>query len=202
MKIRRHLSLALAALAALGALQPVTALAADTYMVDKGHSEALFTIKHLMSRVTGRFNDFTGTINVDPANPAASSVEFTINTASIDTDNADRDKHLKSPDFFDVEKHPAITFKSTKVTPAGNNKFNVEGALTMHGVTKQVALPVEFLGFGKDPWGNEKAGFAVEATLNRKEFGITWNKALDAGGYLLGDDVKVVINLETAKKKA
>ena len=195
MKTRRPAFLAAAVLAAT----PV--LAADMYNVDKGHSEAMFTVKHLMSRVTGRFNDFTGTINVDPANPAASTVEFTINAASVDTDNADRDKHLKSPDFFDVEKNPTITFKSTKVTPAGNNKYNVEGTLTMRGVSKQVTLPVEFLGFGKDPWGNEKAGFAIETTLNRKDYGILWNKALDQGGYVLGDDVKIVINLETAKKK-
>jgi polyisoprenoid-binding protein YceI len=195
MKTHRSAFLAAAVLAA----SPV--LAADVYTVDKVHSEALFTVKHMMSRVTGRFNDFTGTINVDPANPAASSVEFTINASSIDTDNADRDKHLKSPDFFDVEKTPTITFKSSKVTPAGNNKYNVDGPLTIHGVSKQVTLPVEFLGFGKDPWGNDRAGFAIETTLNRKDFGILWNKALDQGGYVLGDDVKVVINLETIKKK-
>jgi polyisoprenoid-binding protein YceI len=176
-------------------------LAADTYTVDKSHSEALFTVKHLMSKVTGRFNEFTGTISIDPASPAASSVEFTISAASIDTDNADRDKHLKTPDFFDVENHPSITFKSSKVTPAGTNKYNVEGTLTMRGVSKPVILPVEFLGFGKDPWGNERAGFSLETSLNRKEYGILWNKALDQGGYVLGDDVKIVVNLETVKKK-
>jgi len=128
-------------------------------------------------------------------------VEFTINATSIDTDNADRDKHLKSPDFFDVEKNPTISFKSTKVTPAGTNKYSVDGALTMRGVSKQVTLPVEFLGFGKDPWGNDRAGFAVETNLNRKDYGLLWNKALDQGGFVLGDDVKVVINLETIKKK-
>ena len=177
------------------------AVAADTYVIDKGHSEALFTIKHMMSRVTGRFSDLAGTINVDAANPAASSVEFTINTASIDTSVADRDKDLRSPNFFDVEKYPTITFKSSKVTSAGKDKFTVEGSLTMHGVAKQVSLPVEFLGYGKDPWGNDKAGFAVETVLNRKDYGLNWNKALDQGGFLLGDDVKVVISLEAAKKK-
>jgi len=180
---------------------PAFAIAADTYAVDKTHSEALFTIKHLMSRVTGRFSDLSGSISVDVANPAASSVEFTINAASIDTNAADRDKDLRSPNFFDVEKYPTISFKSSKVTPAGKDKFTVEGSLTMHGVAKQVSLPVEFLGFGKDPWGNDKAGFAIETTLNRKDYGLVWNKALDQGGYLLGDDVKVVINLEAAKKK-
>ena len=180
---------------------PAFAVAADTYAVDKTHSEALFTIKHLMSRVTGRFSDLSGSIAVDVANPAASSVEFTINAASIDTNAADRDKDLRSPNFFDVEKYPTITFKSSKVTPAGKDKFTVEGSLTMHGVAKQVSLPVEFLGFGKDPWGNDKAGFAVETVLNRKDYGLNWNKALDQGGFLLGDDVKVVISLEAAKKK-
>jgi len=180
---------------------PAFAIAADTYAVDKTHSEALFTIKHLMSRVTGRFSDLSGSITVDVANPAASAVEFTINTASIDTSAPDRDKDLRSPNFFDVEKYPTISFKSSKVTPAGKDKFTVEGSLTMHGVAKQVSLPVEFLGFGKDPWGNDKAGFAVETVLNRKDYGLNWNKALDQGGFLLGDEVKVVISLEAAKKK-
>ena len=196
MRLRRSLmSLAAAAVAAL------PANAADTYQVDKAHSEALFTIKHLMSRVTGRFGDFSGIINVDTASPAASSVEFTINTTSIDTGVADRDKDLRGPNFFDVEKHPTITFKSSKVTPATKDKFTVDGTLTMHGVSRPLSLAVEFLGFGKDPWGNDKAGFAIETTLNRKDYGLVWNKALDQGGYLLGDDVKVVINLEAAKKK-
>jgi polyisoprenoid-binding protein YceI len=165
---------------------PAAAIAADTYVVDKTHSEALFTINHLMSRVTGRFSDLSGSITVDVANPAASAVEFTINTASIDTSAPDRDKDLRSPNFFDVEKYPTITFRSSKVTPAGKDKFTVEGSLTMHGVAKQVSLPVEFLGFGKDPWGNDKAGFAVETVLNRKDYGLNWNKALDQGGFLLG----------------
>jgi len=197
MSIRASALLAAVVIAA----EPAVAIAADTYVVDKGHSEALFTIKHLMSRVTGGFSDLSGSITVDVANPAASAVEFTINTASIDTNNPDRDKDLRSPNFFDVEKYPTITFKSSKVTPAGKDKYTVEGSLTMHGVAKQVSLPVEFLGFGKDPWGNDKAGFAVETLLNRKDYGLNWNKALDQGGFLLGDDVKVVISLEAAKKK-
>jgi len=186
---------------AVAALAAAPAFAADTWTVDKAHSETLFSIKHLVSRVSGRFNDFSGTIVGDAASPASSSVEFTINAGSVDTSDAKRDAHLKTPDFFDTANHPSITFKGTKVTPAGTNKYNVEGALTMHGVTKTVTLPVEFLGFVKDPWGNDRAGFAIETTLNRKDFGIVWNKALDAGGFVLGDDVKVMINLETVKKK-
>ncbi len=183
------------------ALSATTATAADTYVVDKAHSEALFTIKHLMSRVTGRFDDFSGTVNVDSGNPAASSVEFAINAGSIDTSVPDRDKDLRSPNFFEVEKYPTISFKSSKVTPASKDKFTVDGTLTMHGVSKPLSLAVEFLGFAKDPWGNERAGFEVETTLDRKDYGLVWNKALDQGGFLLGDDVKVVINLETTKKK-
>ncbi len=196
MGIRRSLlSLAAVALAA------IPATAADTYVVEKVHSGTLFTIRHMMSRITGRFSDFSGTISVDTGNPAASSVEFTINAASIDTDLPDRDKDLRGPNFFDVEKYPTISFKSSKVSPAAKDKFTVDGTLTMHGVSKALSLAVEFLGFGKDPWGNDKAGFGLETTLDRKEYGLLWNKTLDQGGFLLGDDVKVVITLEAAKKK-
>lgn len=183
--------------AALVAATPL--LAADTYTVDKAHSGVNFRIKHLMSSVSGSFNDFSGAVVIDQKNP---SVEFTINAASIDTDNEGRDKHLRSSDFFDVEKHPAITFKSTKIAPSGEKDvYDVTGNFTMHGVTKAITIPVTFLGFGKDPWGNERAGFELETKLNRKDYGITWNKALDQGGLLLGDDVRITINLETVKKK-
>jgi polyisoprenoid-binding protein YceI len=176
--------------------------AAETFNVDKVHSEAEFKIRHMMSSVTGKFTDFGGTVNLDRANPASSSVEFSIQTASVDTANPDRDKHLRSADFFDVEKFPTITFKSTKVA-AGSAKdtYNVTGDFTMHGVTKRITIPVTFLGFAKDPWGNERAGFELSTTLNRKDYGINWNKALDEGGFLLQDDVNISISLETVKKK-
>jgi polyisoprenoid-binding protein YceI len=178
-------------------------LFADTFVVDKAHSEANFTVRHLVSKVSGNFGDFTGTVTADPAKPAASSVEFTIKTASINTGNEGRDKHLRSADFFDAEKNPEITFKSTSVKATSKkNVFDVTGNLTMRGVTKQVTLPVEFLGMAKDPWGNQRAGFALKTTLNRKDYGINWNKALDEGGYLLSDDVEIAINLETVKKVA
>jgi len=174
----------------------------QTYVVDRAHSQATFTIRHLMSKVTGKFDDFSGAVNVDRANPAASSVEFTIKTASINTGDANRDKHLRTPDFFDAEKNPEIHFKSTSIAPSKTkNVYDVTGDLTMRGVTKKVTLPVEFLGFQKDPWGNERAGFEVDAKLNRKDYGINWNKALDNGGYLLADDVAIAINLETVPKK-
>ena len=175
-------------------------LHADTYTVDPAHSEVSFQIRHMVSQVRGRFNDYTGTVNMDPKNLANSSVEFHIKAASIDTNNADRDKHLRTADFFDVEKYPEITFKSDSVKAAGKNKYNVTGTLTMHGVSKKVTLPVTFLGEGKDPWGGTRAGFETTTTLDRKAYGIVWNKAVDNGGVLLGDDVKVDINLETKKE--
>ena len=177
-------------------------LFAETYNVDKNHSEATFKIRHLMSKVSGKFDDFAGSVTTDGKDAAASSVQFTIKTASIDTANEGRDKDLKSGNFFDVEKYPEITFKSTAIKPtAKKNVYDVTGDLTMHGVTKKVTLPVEFLGFGKDPWGGERAGFSLSTTLNRKDYGINWNKALDNGGYLLGDDVDISVNIEAVKAK-
>ena len=176
------------------------ALSAETYTIDKNHSDASFQIRHFASKVRGRFSDFEGTIQADPAKPEASSVVFTIKTASIDTNQPDRDKHLRSADFFDAEKFPEITFKSSKFTPAGKDKYNVTGTLTMHGVSKEVTLPVTFLGSMKDPRGNEVASFELETKLNRKDFGINWNKTLDNGGVMLSDDVDVTISLETKKQ--
>lgn len=173
---------------------------ADTYTVDKAHSEVMFSVRHMgVSRVTGRFNDFTGTITGDPARPEAGSVEFVIKTASIDTKEAGRDKHLQSPDFFDAAKYPEITFKSSAVAAKGQNQYEVTGTLTMHGVSKEVTLPVIMLGPVKDPGGKEKVGFETSVTLNRKDYGITWNRALDAGGVVVSDDVLVTIALEAAK---
>jgi polyisoprenoid-binding protein YceI len=182
------------------ALASTSVFAADSYAVDPVHSNVAFTIRHLVSKVTGKFDDFSGTVNVDPKKLATSSVEFAIKVASIDTGNGDRDKHLKSGDFFDAEKYPEITFKSSSVKATGKDKYSVAGTLTMHGVSKQVVLPVEFGGFGKDMQGNEKAGFELSTKLDRKAYGINWNKAVD-NGTLLGDEVTVNINLETSKKK-
>jgi polyisoprenoid-binding protein YceI len=186
------------ALAAVAALP----LFADTYTIDKDHSEATFQVRHLVSKVSGKFDDFNGSINLDPKNPAGSSVEFRIKAASINTGVTDRDQHLRTPDFFDAAKYPEITFKSTSIKPSGKKDvYNVTGNLTMRGVTKQITLPVAFLGFIRDPWGNDKAGFSLTTTVNRKDYGINWNKALDNGGVLLGDDVDISINLEAQKVK-
>jgi polyisoprenoid-binding protein YceI len=174
--------------------------AAETLVIDKNHSDASFQVRHFVSNVRGRFTDFAGTILADAAKPEASSVEFTIKTASIDTAQANRDKHLQSADFFDAAQFPEITFKSTSVKSAGKNKFDVTGNLSMHGVTKQVTLPVTYLGSvgtGKDA----KHGFETTVVLNRKDYGIVWNKAMDAGGMMLGDDVTVSINIEANPPK-
>ena len=187
--------LAAAVLATLAALP----LRAETFVIDPTHSEVSFQIRHMVSNVRGRFNDFGGTVNMDPKNLPGSSVDFHIKATSIDTNVADRDKHLRSDAFFDVAKYPEITFKSKSITPAGKDKYNVTGALTLHGVTKEVTLPVTFLGEGKDPWGGTRAGFETATTLDRKAYGIVWNQAIDNGGVLLGDDVKIEINLETKK---
>jgi polyisoprenoid-binding protein YceI len=189
-------------LAVAAFLVTASSLFAETFNVDKVHSEAAFQVRHMMSKVSGKFDDFSGKINADRAKPSASSVEFTIKAASINTGNADRDKDLRSANFFDVEKFPEITFKSSKIVPSKKKDvYEVTGDLTIHGVTKHVTLPVEFNGFGKDPWGGERAGFSLTTTINRKDYGINWNKALDNGGVLLGDEVTININIEAVKAK-
>lgn len=173
---------------------------AGTYTIDQAHSDVSFKVRHLVSKTSGQFTEFDGTIVADFGNLDASSVAFTINAASIDTQNEDRDKHLRSGDFFDVETYPEITFTSSKITKSGDQTYAVTGTLTMHGVSKTVTLPVAFLGEIKDPWGNTKAGFEIETKVDRKDYGIIWNKALDAGGMILGDEVEITINLETQKQ--
>jgi polyisoprenoid-binding protein YceI len=173
----------------------------ESWNVDKSHSMAQFKVRHMMANVVGQFRDFDANISMDRANPAKSTVEFTIQATSIDTGNTNRDEHLRSADFFDVGKFPTISFKSTSIKAKAKDQYDVTGDLTMHGVTKSVTLPVTFLGFGKDGRGNEKGGFEIETTLDRKDFGVIWNRNLDEGGVLLGDDVKISINLEVGKKK-
>ena len=186
----------------VAALAASPALAGEAYTVDKGHSEAGFQVRHLgITNVRGRFNDFEGMIHVDRAKPEASSVEFTIKTASVNTDSENRDKDLRGAGFFETDKYPTITFKSSKIVPKGKDVYDVTGTLTMHGVSKPITLQVTHLGFAKDPWGNEKAGFEVTTTLNRKDYGITWHKVMDNGGLVVSDEVKLGINLETVKKK-
>jgi len=177
-----------------------SALSQDVYNIDRSHTEVGFRVRHFVSKVAGRFDDFSGVITVVPGKPAESSVEFVIKTASINTANTGRDTHLKSADFFDVEKFPEITFKSTKITPQDADTFNVTGIFTMHGTAKEITIPVDFGGTMKDRRGNEKAGFALTTTINRKDYGIVWNQTLDSGGMVLGEDVEITVNIEANKR--
>jgi len=189
-----------AVLAAVLAVVP-SAWAAETYQLDKAHTTVGFQVRHIFTMLGGKFQEFSGTIQIDRAKPEASSVEFTIQADSIFTNEPKRDAHLKSPDFFDVARYPTITFTSSSVKPAGKDSWLVTGTLTMRGVTKQVTLPVTFLGEGKDPWGNDKMGFETSTTLNRQDYGISWNKTLDQGGVLVGDEVKVQVSVEANRLK-
>jgi polyisoprenoid-binding protein YceI len=173
-----------------------TTTATRTYKIDKAHSEATFQVRYLLTKVRGRFSDFDGTIQFDEANPEKSTIDVIIQAASIDTNEADRDKHLRSEDFFNVEKFGSITFKSKRITKRNADTYDMVGDLTMHGVTKELTLPVTHLGAGKDPWGRDKIGFETEVTINRKDFGLSWNTALETGGFLIGDDVKVSVSVQ------
>ncbi len=174
---------------------------AGTYSVDASHSNVEFKVRHIVSKVSGSFKDYEGSFEFDAKKPEASKVNFTIKSASINTDNEKRDGHLKSPDFFDVAKFATLKFDSKKLKSAGGDKYKLEGDLTMHGVTKPVTFDVEFTGEGNDPWGGHRAGFTASTKLNRKDFGITWNKALDTGSLLLGDEVDVSLQIEGVLKK-
>lgn len=188
---------ALLALVLSGTALPAQAI--EVYDIDTSHSSANFKVRHFFTQVSGRFTQFTGTLWYDAEKPEASRIEITIQTASINTDNERRDNHLRSADFFDVEKFPQITFKSTKIEPAGEaNRYRVTGDFSMHGVTKPVTVAVELLGFGETPGMGKRGGFAVQGTLDRREFGITWNKTLDTGGVMLGDEVQVDFPIEVA----
>jgi len=177
-------------------------VSAATWDIDPGHSTAQFKVKHMMvSNVAGDFGKVTGVINYDPADLAKSSVEATIDATTIDTRNPDRDNHLKSPDFFDIEKFPTISFKSKKFEKTGEGKLKVTGDLTMHGVTKEVVLDVDGPTTEiKDPRGNVKSGASVSGKLNRQDFGVSWSKTMDGGGLVVGDDVSISIELELKKK--
>ena len=173
-----------------------TATATGTYEIDKSHSEVAFQVRHLLSKVRGRFADFDGKIVFDPERPGQSSVDVSIKAASIDTAEPNRDAHLRSGDFFDIDQFAALTFKSTSVAQKSDDRFDVTGNLTIHGVTKTVTLPATYPGSAKDPWGNDRVAFEAEITLNRKDFGLNWNAALETGGFLVGDDIKVQLQIQ------
>jgi polyisoprenoid-binding protein YceI len=182
-------------------MAPSVLAAATTYDVDKAHSSVGFSIRHLLTQVQGKFNDYTGAITYDPAAPDASVVELTVQAKSIDTGNERRDGHLKSPDFFDATKFPTLSFKSQKIVSRSKDELDVTGVVSMHGVSRTITVPVKVLGVMSTVAFGQRAGFQTTFALNRKEFGINWNKALDTGGMLLGDDVTITINVEAAARQ-
>ncbi len=174
-----------------------SAIAQQTWTIDPAHSEASFAVKHLMiSTVKGNFRNISGTISLDESNPAASHVEAEIDAASIDTRQEQRDAHLRSADFFDVATYPALTFRSTKVEAIAEGRFRVAGDLTIRDVTKPVVLDVEETGRGKDPWGGERVGYSATTKFDRSDFGLTWNQALETGGFVVGDEIKVTLDVQ------
>ena len=182
---------------------PALALA-GTWDIDPAHSTVEFSVRHMMvTTVKGQFQKVKGTVELDEKDPNKSTVEVSIETASIDTREAKRDAHLKSPDFFDAAKFPALTFKSTKIEKAGKGKFKLTGDLSMHGITKSVVLAVEGPSASiKDPYGRTVRGVMATGKLDRKDWGMTWNKALDSGGFVVSDEVKLDINAELAEHSA
>jgi polyisoprenoid-binding protein YceI len=172
-----------------------------TWSIDKAHSAVEFAVKHMMfTTVKGTFSELTGTIVEDTADISRSSVETTVEVASVSTRDAKRDEHLRSADFFAAEDHPAITFKSTAVHPIAADRFTVQGDLTIRGTTRSVSLDVTKTGSGVNPWGMQVAGFTATTQINRKEFGLNWNVALEAGGVLVGDTIKISLEIEAAKQ--
>ena len=173
---------------------------AETYQIDPGHSTMGFAVKHLMvSIVRGNFTTYSGAIQFDRANPESFNAEVSIDAQSINTNVSDRDKHLKSPDFFDVEKFSTITFKSKKLVPKSDG-YDIVGDLTMKGVTKEMTIPVWISGPVKSPMGADVIGLSGEATINRQDFGVSWNKKMDQGGAVVDDNVKIIVEIEAHKK--
>lgn len=173
------------------------------WQLDPTHSSAEFAVRHMMvATVKGAFKSLSGRVELDEGNWENAQIEAEIDVASVDTGVADRDNHLRSPDFFDVAHHPKITFRSTAVAAVAADRGTIRGDLTIHGVTRPVTLEVEYLGEARDPWGNRRRGYAAETKLNRKDFGMTWNMVLDTGGVLVGDAIKVTLNIETVEKAA
>lgn len=169
--------------------------------IDPAHSEAIFSVKHMMfSTVRGHFNVLSGHLHIDEEHPENSWVDAQVDANSVDTRDEKRDGHLRSPDFFDAEHYPILTFKSTKVEKVGGNEYRVLGDLTMHGVTKPVVFKAEYNGQGKNPWGLQVAGLSAKSKVNRKDWGLNWNAALESGGVLVSEDVNIEIDLEAVQK--
>lgn len=176
---------------------------AGNYKLDESHTQVGFKVKHLViSTVSGRFNKFAGNFEFEPKKGEIKGLNVEIEASSIDTNEPDRDKHLKSPDFFDVEKFTKLTFVSKKTVTKENKPTKIEGELTIHGIKKSVTLEVDYKGSTIDPWGNERIAFEASTQVNRKDYGLKWNKNLDKGGVMIADDVKIIIEGEALLQKA
>lgn len=189
------LGLGLAAPAFPGSAAPVS------LAIDRQHTSVGFRVRHILTQVSGRFRNFEGTIDFDEAQPAASKVFVRIDAASVDTNFDARDRDLRSPRFFDVEKFAVIGFASTGIADVIGGRGKVKGLLTMHGVEREVTLDTEYLGKAKDPWGNTRYAFHAETRINRKDFGMAWNEVLEAGGVLVGEQVEIVLDVEAVPAK-
>jgi polyisoprenoid-binding protein YceI len=169
----------------------------QNWKVDASHTNVGFSVRHMMvSKVRGDFSGFDATIEANPEDLTGAKVEFKIDVATINTNSVDRDNHLRSADFFEVDAHPYITFVSTNIVKTGDNEYNLSGDITIKDVTKKITFEVEYEGTGKNPWGVEVVAFEAKAKLSRQEFGLTWNQALEAGGVLVGDDITIQIDLQ------
>jgi polyisoprenoid-binding protein YceI len=175
----------------------------STWNIDSAHSGVTFSIRHMVvSKVRGRFTKFNGTLTIDDGDLSHSVVDATIDASSIDTSTPQRDTHLRSGDFFDVERFPEIRFRSTRVEKLSDERYRVVGDLTIRDVTREVALDVEYAGRGKDPWGNDRVAFAAKTTIDRKDFGLKWNQVLETGGVLVGDRVEIDLDVQGVKAAA
>jgi polyisoprenoid-binding protein YceI len=169
------------------------------WSVDPTHSSIEFSVKHMMiAKVKGTFHNFEAQIEADPYDLTTASIRFEIDLGSIDTRNGDRDAHLRSADFFDVENHPKMIFEATQIERIGEGEYNVTGELSLHGVTRSESFTIAFEGAGKDPWGNDKVGFSGQGSIKRSDYGLTYNAALETGGVLIGDEVKISLEIEAA----
>jgi polyisoprenoid-binding protein YceI len=177
-----------------------SAAGTTTWTIDNSHTLAEFSVRHLMiSTVKGRFGEVSGKVVADDADPSRAQIEATINVASIDTREAQRDAHLRSADFFDAENFPTLTFRGTRVEKAGDG-LKVTGDLTIRGTTREVVLDVTSEGRVKDPWGGERAGYSATTKIKRSDFGLTWNMALETGGVVVGDEIKIALEVELVKQ--
>jgi polyisoprenoid-binding protein YceI len=172
-----------------------------SYNIDTAHSEIAFTARHMMfAKVRGQFNSWTAALSYDPRDLSKTAVQVDIDTASIDTREAQRDGHLRSDDFFNAEKFPKMTFKSKRIEGAGDKRYKLVGDLTIRDVTREVTLDVEETGGGKDPWGNQRLGFSAKGAINRGDWGLKWNQALEAGGVLVSDKVEIEVEAQVIEK--